>query len=620
MQHLMRTCSAAACLVAAIGAMGQTDTTIVEKLDEVVVSDSRFPLRWQQSGKTVIRLGREELENYRGASMAEILNAQTGFEISGSRGRPGEVLGVFARGGRGRQVLVLIDGVRVTDPSSASQEYDLRFLQAGDVELVEIIKGAASTLYGTNAATAVINIRTRRPPDSPLGLQVGSELGTHRSRQDPEGQLGNYRQYARLGGNSGRFGYQAGVSHVRATGLSSLRSGEETDPFGNVSLSGRLAYRPDDHSDLEFSINRTNMRTDYDDAFNGADAPFRYLSEQTRLALFYRNDLGKGSLEARAGYAAFHSENRSDFPGEFSGSTWTTDWVYKHRVSEEVSVLGGLMATEDRAGDPERKSFRFVDPYFNLLWASDMGFNLNAGGRANLHSEYGTQWVYQVNPSFSFRRGRDTYKILATWATAYLTPTLSQLFGDFGANPDLQPETDRTLEAGLGWQRSGSLRISAVYFSRKETDAVIYDGANMQYRNSLSAIDVKGAEVEITWIPMDGWQVTGGYTYTDRQGDAAIRIPAHKAQLRLDARFSQWWRASLYYRYTGTRTDTDFSTFTNRELAAFSLVGGRIGYQLLPGKLDAYLRADNILNTDYTEVIGYQVPGRTLSIGWSLKL
>ena len=115
----------AAYLAACVPLMGQTDSTRIEKLDEVVVSDTRFPLRWEQSGKTVIRLSRRELASYRGATMAEILNAQTGIEISGSRGRPGEVLGVFARGGRGRQVLVLIDGVRVTDPSSASQELSL---------------------------------------------------------------------------------------------------------------------------------------------------------------------------------------------------------------------------------------------------------------------------------------------------------------------------------------------------------------------------------------------------------------------------------------------------------------------------------------------------------------
>lgn len=610
----------AACLAASVPLTGQTDSTRIEKLDEVVVTDTRFPLRWEQSGKTVIRLSRRDLAAYRGSSMAEILNAQTGFEISGSRGRPGEVLGVFARGGRGRQVLVLIDGVRVTDPSSASQEYDLRLLQAEDIESVEIIKGAASTLYGTNAATAVINIRTRKAPGSPLSLRVGSLLGTHRAPDDAEGQFGQYQQYARLGGTSGRLDYQAGISHARATGLSSLRSGTEADPFRNLSLSARLGYRPWDHTRLQVTANRTQLRTAYDDAFNGADAPFLFLSEQTRVALNASRDFTNGSLEARVGYSEFDSDNRSDFPTTFRGSNWFGEVLYKHRLNSSLSVLGGIMASEDRAGTGEVNSFRLIDPFANLVWASASGWNLSAGTRVNMHSEYGSQWVYQLNPSYARTFGKHTFKALATWSTAYITPTLSQLYGTFGANPDLDPETDRTLEAGLAWQYGNRLRLSVVYFDREEEQAVIYDGTGMQFRNSLDPVEVRGAEIEATWFAADGWQVRGGYTYTDRQGDAAIRIPAHKFQVLLDAEISNRWRGALYYRYTGTRTDTDFSTFTNRELDAFSLVGGQVGYTLLQGKLDAYLRADNLLNTEFTEVIGYQTPGRTLLLGWSLQL
>ena len=94
-----------------------SDSIPMQELEEVVVTDTRIPLKREQSGKTVIQLKREDLDRYQGQSFPDVLNQLSGFEISGSRGRPGEVLGVFARGGRGRQVLVLVDGLRVTDAS-----------------------------------------------------------------------------------------------------------------------------------------------------------------------------------------------------------------------------------------------------------------------------------------------------------------------------------------------------------------------------------------------------------------------------------------------------------------------------------------------------------------------
>ncbi|MDX1332620.1 MAG: TonB-dependent receptor plug domain-containing protein, partial [Robiginitalea sp.] len=155
-----------------------SDSIPTQELQEVVVTDTRIPLKREQSGKTVIQLGREDLDRYQGQSFPEVLNQLGGFEISGSRGRPGEVLGVFARGGRGRQVLVLVDGLRVTDPSSAAREFDLRLLPLSSIESVEIVKGATSVLYGANAATAVINIKTRAAADRPLALRVEGSTGT----------------------------------------------------------------------------------------------------------------------------------------------------------------------------------------------------------------------------------------------------------------------------------------------------------------------------------------------------------------------------------------------------------------------------------------------------------
>ena len=138
-----------------------SDSLKVEQLDEVVVTDSKFQLKRENSGKVITKITSKDLEKLQGQSIAEIIGRTAGIEINGVRSNAGQNLSYFVRGGRNRQVLVLIDGIQVTDPSQIANDYDLRLLNADQVESVEILKGASSTLYGTGAATAVINIKLK---------------------------------------------------------------------------------------------------------------------------------------------------------------------------------------------------------------------------------------------------------------------------------------------------------------------------------------------------------------------------------------------------------------------------------------------------------------------------
>ena len=130
----------ALCLCAQIQIIAQSVSE--ESLDEVVITDSRFKLKRENSGKTVIKISEQEIENNQGRTISELINTKSGIEINGSRSNAGQNLGVYVRGGRNRQVLVLIDGVQVSDPSELSGGYDFRLLNLSQIESIEIIKGA----------------------------------------------------------------------------------------------------------------------------------------------------------------------------------------------------------------------------------------------------------------------------------------------------------------------------------------------------------------------------------------------------------------------------------------------------------------------------------------------
>jgi len=140
----------------------ELESTKVNLLKEVVLSDTKFELNKEKSGKVIEVITAQDLEKKSGQSLATVLSQAPGVEINGNQSANGKNLGYYIRGGRNRQVLIVIDGVPVTDASGISMEYDLRLLPVDQVERIEIMKGAGSTLYGTGAATGVINITLKK--------------------------------------------------------------------------------------------------------------------------------------------------------------------------------------------------------------------------------------------------------------------------------------------------------------------------------------------------------------------------------------------------------------------------------------------------------------------------
>lgn len=600
----------------------QQDATRVQQLNEVVVSDTRFPIKREQSGKTVIRIEREELERYGSRPVASLLNTRGGIEITGSRGRNGEVLGIFARGGRGRQVLVLIDGVRVSDPSSFSQEYDLRYLSAMDIESIEIIKGATSTLYGSNAATAVISITTRKASDQVLSGEFRAVAGTNQPAAHRNDGLGEFSQQARLSGMSAGWIYSGGISHSRAEDLSSLalKQGEE-DVFSQIRTNLSIGKQLGERSSIRLYGNHTKLRSDYDEAFGMSDAPYQFFSEQRRAGIQAELSIfSKGTLHMNGAYTEYDSENFSAFPNSFEGNNTVIDTYYKQEIGGSVFALAGLQYSREAAELDNQPYFTIADPYLNLTYLSPVNFQMNAGLRLNNHSEYGSNLVYSINPSYTLTVNEGYLKFLGSYATAYITPSISQLYGVFGANPDLQPEINSTVEAGMEWLHSSIFRASALYFQREEENFVIFDGQNGIYRNSDAVIDARGIEVEALWQPAPEISIQSNYTFTEREGDNAIRIPAHKANLEANYFWKEGALVSLTYGYVGSRTDTDFSTFTDVDLDPYTLWGLYLSHEFLDEKLTLFAQVENLLNEEFTEILGFETRGRNFRFGLSLKL
>lgn len=599
------------------------DSIQLQELDEVVVSDTRFSLKRENSGKTVIKIPEEELERNQGRTVAEIINTKSGLELNGSRSFSGQNISVFARGGNNRQVLVIIDGIQVSDPSNVNSEYDLRMLNVAQIESIEIIKGASSTLYGNSAATAVINITTKEAKVNGLELEVVSNWGTNQSQNQRSFTVSDISNNITIKGKQDGFTLLASGGNHFTDGLSAA-IGKESDVFSRINGNFKLGYELSQKFKMEVSAFYNKLDSDYDNGFPIEDADFHFNSEQSRFGLANTYRYKNGTFHVNAAFNQISRTFESDFPSFYDSETLVLDVFNKYTFNNTLYTIIGLNLVDNRTVFSGQQETRNIDPYFNLVYVSDFGVNINAGARWNNHSEYGSHWIYSFNPSYRLKTKNGYLKVFGAHATSYIAPNLSQLYGPFGANAGLNPEENITLEGGLEYQMSKGIRFSTVYFNRKEEDRIEYvvinpDTFESQYQNSNEHIQLSGIEVELQAIVLNGLQLTTNYTYIDSETDLALRIPKHKWNARIAYTWSEKTYASVSYQRLSERLDTDFNTFSDVTLQPYDLINAYVKHQW-NDQLSFMVSMENIFNENYVEILNYTTKGRNYRIGMTLRL
>lgn len=211
----------------------------VEQLDSIMI-DTKVNIPRKNSGKVVTTIDEETILRNQGKSVAQLINEVSGIEINGSRSNDGQNLGYYVRGGRNRQVLIVIDGVPVNDPSQISNDYDLRLIPTETIERIEIMKGASSVLYGANAGTAVISITTLPASKEKISAVITSSVGTNRSAEDDDFdtdyRLEEFNNAIAVSGTLGKWFYNANFSNRYVDGLSAVaapkdENGEVVEAF-----------------------------------------------------------------------------------------------------------------------------------------------------------------------------------------------------------------------------------------------------------------------------------------------------------------------------------------------------------------------------------------------------
>ena len=571
-------------------------------LDEVVLIDSRIERKREASGKPVITITAATLAPFQGQSLGAVLSQYAGIDILGHQTYLGQPLTYTIRGGRNDKVLVLIDGVRVSDPSFIDSSFDLNLIPIENIERVEILKGASSTLYGSAAAAGVISIQTKKGMDTPQLTWLGA-TGTLTDADRTFKGLTTYSNRLSYANDWGTAGYQLHYSQQYTDGISAV-IGSEKDPFSRHNIGLRLYKLQQSDWDWDFNIAKTKTTSHYDSAYPIEDAPFRLLSDQLRISFAPRYRYGNGQINLNVGYQKSDRDFESNFSSVFSGSNYFVDLFDTHRFNKKWAIVSGWNFQKSISEiESIQQSTIQNDVYINGIYEGK-NLHLNAGIRHNIHSDYGGQWTYNFNPSLHFKKALTNYKLFMSLSSAFIAPSLYQLYSTFG-DENLQPAKTNTAEAGflLGTQVGA---FEGVIFKRKERPSLIFDNNTYKYANSSDAVFYSGFEFRYQHLFNQKYRTTLNYTFTDTEGGDLRRIPKHSLAANLGIQWSNKWSSMLGYQFVGVRFASDGLS----ELDAYGILNLNIGYKLQKPKIEFGFALTNALNKKFVVFQNYTTQGR----------
>jgi vitamin B12 transporter len=617
----------------------------VELLNEVVVTATKFNLKKENTGKVIHVITQKQLQQNAGKTVIEILNTIAGIDVRGVNANPSEPKSINIRGGRSRQVLVLIDGVPVTDQSAINQEFDLRLLAVNQIESIEILKGASSTLYGSGAATAVINVILKKATKDRISGSFETSFGTNNSTKTSSSALADKNQNINLNGTLGNFNFLASFSITGVDGMSSAKSTTntvfESDSFYSKNALLKLGYKINDKVNITSFLNYDTFEYDFDaGAFSDSDLNMGD-QEQFRVGVRPNYTYNKGELYmlasaniVRRNLNQFNSFSNTLDGYEFVGRSVNLDLVNKYEFSAvNIQLITGLnyqnhsnnSITPFATIEKDVANFNTIDPYASMVYISDYGLSVNIGGRLNMHNVYGNQFVYDGNLAYSLLNSKETsVKLLTSYSTAFIAPSLYQLYDGYSGNIDLNPETNQTFEAGFDATFKEKIQFDVVYFNRKEVDAIIYNNTTYSYGNSSS--DVSGLELNVRVAATSFLSINSSYTYIDSNNleDFNDYIPANKFVTGIDITPFENAFLNFTYRNVGERTIFDrYGSFGTAGddviLEEYQVLDFMANYKVLEDTVTFFIAATNLLNEDYDDIFGYETRGRNYKLGVRLQ-
>ena len=620
----------------------QQDTSL---LDEVVITANKYPNKTSLTGKVVTIITREQLERSGGKDLSQLLTEQVGVYIGGANSNAGKDKSLYLRGARIDHTLIAIDGVPVYDPSGIGSNFDIRNLSINQIERIEILKGSQSTLYGSDAIAGVINIITKK--NFPKSFSANGLLSY--------GSNNAIRGNAGINGKKGIIDYDLAYSLFDTKGINeaiSTTPNADKDGYQQNSLQAGLGLQVGKNSRIQPYFRYNKIDGDIDQGAFTDELDYTFTQKSWQAGFKNEFEFGKTKLNVLYNYNhidrlyiddSVKSQNSFDkySQGSYKGMEHFIDAYITTPVGSGSSKLTAGADFRTSNTDQEYSSVGFFGPYSTKYSADSLhhnqlglyaalnvntkkGFNLELGNRLNIHSAYGSNYVFNINPSYLLN---NQFKLFANVSTGYRTPSLYQLLSEFG-NKDLEPESAFTAEGGIQYFSANNKFTGRLTGFKRDVKDVIFFYFNpstfqSQYINQDKQKD-HGAELELSFKPTKNISLKVFYSFVDGKITTVqngkdttyfnlIRRPKNSIGINAGVRVTEKFFVSSNLSWFDKRKDAYFDAMTFQTvdvvLDSYILLDVYAEYAFCKNKLKVFADLRNISDSKYSETAGFNTLG-----------
>jgi len=585
-----------------------------EAMEELVVTATKSKTVARRVTRSVATISAEPFVEQEGHFLADGLRRIPGTFVRRS-GQIGRTTSVVIRGSSARQVHVTIDGVHVASPTTGA--FDFAQIAPDNLKQIEVLRGAGSVLYGSDAIGGIIHLITRRG-EGPYRASYTQEFTS---------LIDAYREVLSFQGATGPWHLSGGLSRLDANGLG------ENDDVQNTHISARVGYDFSNGGTVDLFFRHLFSIVGIEDGAFRPDPNRKDRERQSILSLETQiptTSVWRQTVRVSTTQGNLIDNDPSNGGGDPSRlfkldtERYAVQWEHRMTPADWTSWIIGT-EFEDREGDNRlfSKTQTTWAFYLQHQWIPFDPFTLLAGIRFFKESAFGSDRVAEVSAAYWIAPWN--LKLRGGWGEGFRVPTLNELFFPNFGNPHLGPETSQTIELGADWaDGKDRLRFSATLFRTDVQDliqTVNIGGGKFEPRN-IGKARMDGVELELILRPWDPLRLSGSYTFLDAgerpSKEELLRIPNTTVGFTVGLLPDHdRWQVSLQGSLVSSREES--TGLNRRDKTKGYLTLDLFAHWRWTPWLKAYVRVDNLTDRRYSEVLGFPAQGLTASVGVTVE-